>query len=803
MPVIDYAYNFLRGLSDFWQRFFADADQLEALYQGTAVQIGQAYLDLMSATLGVSLRDAIALDREYYHMLALREDEVRFVAGATPADHRWAYTLPDPVVYFNSIDNRVVEPTASLEPQLDYDIDTTQRVIYFKVDPTDPAGDGLPLAGYARRALDVAVGGSFTDTTVSAWRSGTDVKKGDTLRLLDIAPDGAQRRRSDHALVLVRDTALFVATAQALPVPATNVPYVVLRVPPDPTVTAEPFTPAGSAPYAAALGHAHVDQGSVHVYARRMADGMDVVEGVDYTINYEAGTLYRMTLWQGSAPYAIDYTWRVEVYPSSGAAPRAALTGKINATPTTRVLQMAAWTPETLIDRRTLANNFGALIGREQPSTEAYRAFLEGIFQLYILGPVLARIESALNVVLNLPVVRDDGEIYEATDTTDPAYDIITTRRPANQQRVAYEFPKGTPLRADLVPGQVLLAFEPLTTAVTVTDYVQTPNWWHGETIPDQLFTPVNGVLPPVYRRVASPFYVEHVLGAVDAPAIGDPGLLIGADENGFIPPPGQPVLRHRMAFVLMDRYLKYHTFTVKFDATALSATTGLAYAQSLKDLNELVLSAKPAHTYAFTTPTTAFRDVVNVTEADISFARLVGSRIYGPDKVVFTDQVPVLGAGIWRVGDYFTYESYTDSTAFPAVATPVPLNYVPGSPRYRRLVLVYLAGSIGGHALIENVDYTVDYANGTVTRLTAWTATTVDVTWTQLNIGNVSDDPLGAQDMPLLINGVDPAHITGAFNPTAAGWDGVTTPPTAPRDIGLVERPLMVSRRSSGNFNA
>jgi hypothetical protein len=66
-------------------------------------------------------------------------------------------------------------------------------------------------------------------------------------------------------------------------------------------------------------------------------------------------------------------------------------------------------------------------------------------------------------------------------------------------------------------------------------------------------------------------------------------------------------------------------------------------------------------------------------------------------------------------------------------------------------------------------------------------------VTWTQLNIGNLADAPVGTADMPLLVNGVDPAHITGAFDPSAAGWDGVTTPPTAPRDIGMVERALIV----------
>src|ERR1700685_2973323 len=162
MPAIGYPFNFLQGLSDFWTRFFVDADQLNALYEGSALFIGPAYLDYMSTVLGVSLKDAVALDKKLYYMLAIREDEISFVEGDTSDDNRWSYTLPSPVVSFVSIDNTVVEPTASLEQQRDYDVGT--GVILFKVDPTNPLNNGLPLAGYARRSIDVAVGGSFADT---------------------------------------------------------------------------------------------------------------------------------------------------------------------------------------------------------------------------------------------------------------------------------------------------------------------------------------------------------------------------------------------------------------------------------------------------------------------------------------------------------------------------------------------------------------------------------------------------------------------------------------------------------------
>jgi hypothetical protein len=794
MPAIGYPYNFLRGMSDFWQRFFADADQLEALYKGTAIQIGQAYLDLMSAVLGVALKDAVTLDREYYRLIAIREDEVAFEEGASAPADRWAFALPDGVVSFATLDNKVFEPTVSLEPFLDYEIE--DRVVKFHADPTD-TGAGLPIPGYARRAVDVSVGGKFTDATVASWIVSL-VKKGDTLRVLDVGTDGTQRKRGDYVLRVVRANALYVDPATPFPTtptppPISGVNYAILRVPPNPSILAESFTTVANA---ATLAHTRIDVGSVRVFAKAPG-GEDVVEGIDYIVNYEHGKILALTVWQGmvlgAGTFAADYTWREEVVPSVGVSPRLATTGMIAlSTTTTRVIQMTLWAPDTRVDRRTLANNFGALIGRQSNSTEPYRAFLEGIFQLYILGPVLERIESALNVVLNLPVVRDDGEIYQSTDTSDPLVDRVLTTRPTTGQTATYEFPKGTPLRTDLVAGLELQSFDPLTTAIAVTDYVQTPQWWYGEVIPKELF----GNPPDVSRRTASQAFVEHVIGAPDLPEIGDPGLFIGASDDGdpTIFGPGHPVFRHRMAFVLMDRYLKVHTFSVKFDATALSIVTGSAFAQSLVDLNELVLSAKPSHTFVFTTPGTALRDEIIVTEEDIVLLWIIGSGGFGPDKVVFADSEPVIGAGIWNVGDYWKYEAFTTSTAFPVLGTPVTLANAPGAPRHGRLVHVYNAGTIGGKALIENVDYSVNYATRQVTRLTAWDSNTANITYRQLNIGNVVDAPAGAGDMLLTISNVDPAITAAAYDPAAAGWDGVVTPPTAPRDISMVERALVVN---------
>ena len=781
MPIVDYPYGLLRGLSDFWIRFFADADQLDSLYKGTSILLGQAYLDLLSSVLSVSLKDAVALDREYYRLVTIREDEMSFSA----LDARWTFPLPDPIVGFASLDNRVIEPTASLEPVLDFDVQ--DRVARFLVDPTDPAGDGIPLAGYARRAIDVATGGQLRDPSVPDWRA-TGVRKGDTLRLLDVGSDGSQRKLDDYPIIVVRQGGLYISANDSLPSwTQTPVSYVILRVPQAFQVTTEAFTLTASV---ATFAHTRIDGGSVRVFAKAPG-GNDVVENVDYIINYELGRIIAITSWigmsGGAGTFSINYTWRSEII---SLAPG----GVFVMSSTVRVLQVAFWAPDARVDRRTLANNFGLLIGRSLPSSEAYRTFLSGIFQLYVLGPVLERIESALNVVLGYPVVRDDEETFLTIDTSDPAFDRVLTTRPPSGLTVTYTFPKGTPFRDDLVAGLSLESFAPLTRVVSVVDWIQSPDWWHGAVIPERLCSLADGSALPIPRRTASAAYVRHVVGAADNPAVGDPGLVVGADETGFAPPTGQPIFRHRLAFVLMDRYLKYHTFSIKFNAIELAAAVGDALPQSLQDLNDLVLSARPSWTFPFTTPETFFRDEVQVVEGTLSFDRLVGSRVFGPDKVVYADAVPVVGAGVWSVGDYFKYELFTASTTFSTIGAPVTLGNAPTSPRHGRLVRVFVASDVAGRALVENIDYTVNYASRAVTRLTAWSSSTVNVTFRQLNIGNLVNAPAGSGDMPVLVNGVDPALVTAAFNPSATGWDGTSNPLTAPRDLGMVERALIVN---------
>ena len=832
MAIFGVNHNFLEGLSDFWQRFFNDADQLDSLYQGTAKLIGQAYLDLLSNVLSVSLQDAPVFNKEQFRLITLREDEIKFKRGNALEDDRWSYTLQDDVVSFVSLDNRVIEPTASL--QLENDFELVDGVALFRQDPTDPAGTGLPLSGYARRAIDIAVGGEFDDTArlpTESWQA-RGVRKGDVIRRIDLGTNlnHLQTKRSDHTIAVVRAESLFVDDAEPLTVSGVAEPFVVLRQPYDYEVQFEEFSAPSLAPTPIILNHTRLDAGSVRVFAKAPSGG-DVVEGLDYTVDYEHGKLYRLTAWAPSTAYTISYTWRQEVWPDNGESPRVSSTGTIlqGADSTTRVLQMALWASDALIDRRTLANNFGALLGIEEASSEAYRAFLRGIFQLYILGPVLERIESALNVIVGLPVVRDEGEIVVSV-----VNNIVTTQR-SNGTQAAYVLPNGAPLRTDLTPGLELAAFEPLTTAITVTDYIQDPQWWHRIVLPRELFSATGGAeIPSLGRRTVSATYIKHAIGAVDSPRIGDPGLIIGADEDGFVPPPGQPILRHRLSFILMDRYFKYHTFFIRFDSSIASGE-GVQFIHPITDLNDLVFAAKPAHTFLIVQPATALLDEVVIHDGDGAdtyyqpqrytgadpdatelFASInalpttnhpyallgldigtgLGATSGEPDGILFTDAAYILGSNPLNLGDYFHYELHTESLNF-SLTSPVSVGNAPTAPRTGRLVLVFVDEEISGRRLVENVDYSVNYEARTITRLTTWDGVAlVSVSYVQLNIGNDSDAPPDETvgDVYCVIGGQDPTLVTGAFNPAAVDWLDVPQPVENHRDIGLVDRAVTIT---------
>jgi len=182
--------------------------------------------------------------------------------------------------------------------------------------------------------------------------------------------------------------------------------------------------------------------------------GQAVIEGVDYVLDYETGTLTVLSGWDPFLYARASYEWQYELesrtylnrglfaammyYPAGTivrynetqfvcSADHFAVsfdtTKWVEYSPvfyfdqTHSIRQLALWGADVLYDRQTLYENFGYLLAFKRPSSEQYRAFLKGIAQLFVLGPTLGRFESALNVMAGLPVIRDDGEVLTAYDS--------------------------------------------------------------------------------------------------------------------------------------------------------------------------------------------------------------------------------------------------------------------------------------------------------------------------------------------------------------------------------------------------
>jgi hypothetical protein len=177
------------------------------------------------------------------------------------------------------------------------------------------------------------------------------------------------------------------------------------------------------------LPQTFIEPGTLYVVAKRGHDayvvapdgtpttllaGYSVVEGLDYVVNYETGEITFLTGWYPPIPARANYTWAREIVSYTYITPSATLfTFDVNHT----VQRMAFWGTDVQADEEGLFNNFGYLLDFRRPTSEQYRTFLRGVAQLFMLGPALERFESAMNVMAEFPVVRDDGEVLLGYDS--------------------------------------------------------------------------------------------------------------------------------------------------------------------------------------------------------------------------------------------------------------------------------------------------------------------------------------------------------------------------------------------------
>lgn len=522
MPVIgNNGRAILNGLSDFWLRFFKDLGDVEAAYEGTAVLLGQTYLNMLSDVLNTSVEEVPLFKKEYYRLITVREDQVWYVDTGISGQESWRIVTDENYGEIPYLQNKIFAPTAGFDDTIDYDVVGGQ--IYFKQDPTAPIPDG-----FANRDVDIPIAGTFSSGGV-VWGD-IGVKKNDVL-VVNKFVDVSALSSGDPANTLR------------------------FRI-------------------------RHLD-------------------GEKLFLSANVSTPKDLT----------GYSWRIERTLTTGALRQsmpgsAAFSGAFTANTSMRVRELAMWAVDAEVDDGRLYAVYGHYFGNQRLSSEAYRAFIRGLMQLYVLGPVVDRIESALNVMAGLPVIRDDGEtLLSYSDGLDDAAEdgevdgvsftsasanfspsdvggfltvtdaenatnigvfqilqvsdssTVVVNRPTSfitetglswqysltdlqvvrTSRALYELPRRVPMRADVVnPDNFgtlsFRAFEALTTAAVVTDYIKDPEWWIDITLPRAILDRESPVL-----RTLSPQLLPNEIGPVGEYVIGDPGFYISASEDGVL----------------------------------------------------------------------------------------------------------------------------------------------------------------------------------------------------------------------------------------------------------------------------
>jgi len=485
------AQTLLTGLSDFWQRFFADRDILNGLYAATEVQLGQAYLDMVTQVLNANLDDVPLFNKEYWYLLTVRQDQVRYDLES----QTWNLALDDKLREAMFLLNRVYDPTVSLEVDIDFDIDADADELRFFADPFNTTN------GVASREIDIvptvfrnAGDGKVTPTadvfvTRGVVRSGTDgtfpasnsfvsaraaFTADDVGRVLSHPDSGATLEREILGVVDARTVVLDGSYVSA----ATGVRWEVRDT--------EYFT--------------QFDVGTQILFVdptRQDRELLYTIETVDSGLQV---TFTEETVFDPVDDDTLQWTHQS---PS-------------------RVTQLSYWIPDALFDRENLWLSFGYLLNRYEPSTESYRALLQGIFRYFILGPSLRRIESALNVISGIPVARQDGEVIAST-TTGGAADIVVT------DIEVYRLPAGS-IDPALSVGDTLEAFQPLSIVFEVDDYISNPTWYYTEVIPDELWPGETA-----QRRSVDTTLYENRVGNPRF-KVGDLFYTVGGDSYGTVP---------------------------------------------------------------------------------------------------------------------------------------------------------------------------------------------------------------------------------------------------------------------------
>lgn len=133
--------------------------------------------------------------------------------------------------------------------------------------------------------------------------------------------------------------------------------------------------------------------------------------------------------------------------------------------------EIVLWASGVQIEKFDLYRQYGHLFFDRTVSGPAGRQALESIFNLYSSGPSIARLDSFVAASCGFPVSAEALENVVSIETLGGNQVVVTDLG-------VYKIPAGLTLRDNVIPGSVLQAGTPLTTATVVQDRFSHPLWW-------------------------------------------------------------------------------------------------------------------------------------------------------------------------------------------------------------------------------------------------------------------------------------------------------------------------------------
>ena len=355
----------LSGISDFWTRFFEDTDLIQDFHKATLEMVAEAYKKQMLSLMRMSLTDTPLLETVPWHPLFLTSNSVIPVVSAAGGETRYLVPLPEDIRSTELLQDSPRDTKYVLERGFDFELIDYDSDRLFELSLRNPSvpPTGAYLAFYEDPFSEEGL--------VNKLR--TAVRKQPSRRVL-----------TDKA---ISNSTQGIKFQDLVPNPFLDiVPGNIVRLQYSEGVVI------------------HSPVHSVSDTEIRLSDYMPGLEDSEL-VSYSVGT---------AAPTFDD----IIPVRTTGVLSEE----DIDVTLTT------LWMPDASKDYYSLHDLYGFSFSPERElSTESYRAYVTGLWNLYVNGPSPENLESALNISAGMPVVIESEETILEYDSRDPSEKRVVT----------------------------------------------------------------------------------------------------------------------------------------------------------------------------------------------------------------------------------------------------------------------------------------------------------------------------------------------------------------------------------------